>query len=285
MRIFLAGATGAIGRELTPALLRAGHEVVGLTRTEPGAAWLRSIGATGVLGDIFDRAAVHRLVAEAEPDVIMHQLTALSERDFAANSRIRREGTRRLVEAAEAVGVTRMIAQSISWVYEPGSTPAAEATPLDPTDAQPRADTVDGVRALEATVGELADHVVLRFGLLYGPGTWYSRDGLLGEQARRGELVAADGIASFVHVADAARATLLALDWPAGMVNVVDDEPAAGHEWAPVFAAAVGGSTPTLTSGGEPWERGADNTLARRLGWAPIYPSWRDGFAELRCEL
>ncbi|MGH3427332.1 MAG: NAD-dependent epimerase/dehydratase family protein, partial [Mycobacteriales bacterium] len=215
------------------------------------------------------------------PDVMMHQLTALSERDLAANSRIRREGTRYLIDAAAAAGVGRIVAQSIAWAYEPGNAPATETDPLDSTGTQPRGGTVAGVRALEETVGELPDHVVLRFGQLYGPGTWYSRDGLFGDLARRGELPVSAGVSSFVHVADAAHAALLALDWPAGVVNIVDDEPASGREWASAFAAAVGAPAPAVVSERAPWERGAHNALARRLGWAPSCRTWRDGFSAL----
>jgi nucleoside-diphosphate-sugar epimerase len=124
--------------------------------------------------------------------------------------------------------------------------------------------------------------VVLRYGIFYGPGTWHARDGLVTEQVRRGEIEATDGVTSFVHVVDAAQAALLALTWPAGPVNIVDDEPAARREWLPVYARLVGAPPPPLRPGAQGWERGASNALARQRGWQPLYPSWRQGFqAEL----
>jgi nucleoside-diphosphate-sugar epimerase len=282
MRVFLAGATGAIGRLLLPLLLTAGHQVVATSRTEQGTRALREHGAEAVRLDAFDRAAVQQAVAAAAPDAVVHQLTALATFDLAENARIRREGTRNLVDAAQRAGVRRIVAQSISWAYQGGDTPATETTPLDPTTEQPRATSVGGVRALEEAAAELPEHVVLRYGTLYGPGTWYAKDGLMAERLHRGELTASDAVSSFLHVKDAARAALAALDWPSGTVNVVDDEPAPAHLWVPVLAAAVGAPTPPVVAGRAGWERGADGTLARSArNWRPTYASWRQGFAAL----
>lgn len=234
MRIFLAGATGAIGKALVPQLIDQGHEVLGIGRSGEGAGRL----------DIYDRPAVVRAVAEFNPDVVIHQLTALADFDLSANARIRVEGTRNLVDAALASGVRRMIAQSIAFAYEPGDGPADEATPLDNTTEEPRATTVSGVRALESAVAELPEHVILRYGLLYGPGTWYVPGGR----------EATDGAGSFVHVHDAAAAAVQALTWPNGTVNIVDDDPSPGSA---------------------PGQRGATNVLARKRGWQPRFPSWR----------
>ncbi|QFZ17789.1 NAD-dependent epimerase/dehydratase family protein [Saccharothrix syringae] len=281
MRIFVAGATGAIGRRLVPLLRAAGHQVTGTTRTERGVALLRDLGATGVPVDVFDRDALIAAVAAAAPDVVVHQLTALSGGSPVDNALVRREGTRNLVDAAGAAGVRRIVAQSIAWAYEPGDAPADEGTPLDLSAGEPRSVSVGGVHALETAVAELAEHVVLRFGAFYGPGTWYGPDDLFGRKFRAGEFTANEGVTSFVHVDDAAAATVAALDWPSGPVNVVDDEPATAHEWAPVFAAAVGAPAPRRVTGRAPWERGARNALARGRGWEPRFPSWRKGFAEL----
>ncbi|WP_329570060.1 NAD-dependent epimerase/dehydratase family protein [Kitasatospora sp. NBC_01266] len=288
MRILLAGATGAIGRQLLPLLLDAGHQVAATSRSAEGVAALRERGAEAIRLDVFDRAAVERAVAEAAPDAIMHQLTALAALDFAANARIRREGTRNLVDAAHRAGVGRIVAQSISWAYQGGDTPATEATALDDTTEQPRATTVAGLRALEEAAAELPEHVVLRYGTLYGPGTWYAPDGLTAQRLHRGELTAGAAVSSFLHVEDAALAALAALDWPSGTVNIVDDEPAAARDWVPVLAAAVGAPPPVVGAtdgrggGRAGWERGADNTLARQArGWRPTRASWRAGFAEL----
>ncbi|MGY0059960.1 NAD-dependent epimerase/dehydratase family protein [Streptomyces sp. LZ34] len=296
MRIFVAGATGAVGRRLVPLLVAAGHEVTGGTRTPEGAERLRAQGASAVRVDVFDADSVHRAVAAAAPEAVIHQLTDLATGDRAANGRIRREGTRHLVDAAKRAGATRIVAQSISWAYAPGDAPADESTQLDVAAEPPRAGMVGSLRALEEAAAEIETHVVLRYGTFYGPGTWYARGGpleaaLRGEQAAGdpvaaliGPLVAGDAVSSFVHVEDAARAAVAALDWPSGTVNIVDDEPAPARAWLPAFAAAVGAPAPApaVDGGRAGWERGADNTLARRrLGWRPLHPTWRTGFTAL----
>jgi nucleoside-diphosphate-sugar epimerase len=283
MRIFVAGATGAIGRLLVPRLLAAGHQVTGTSRTERGATRVRESGADAVIADAFDRAGLYRALRDSEPDVVVHQLTALSEGDLAANSRIRVEGTRNLVDAARAAGVTRMIAQSISWAYEPGTGPADERTPLDLGATGPRASTVAGVRALEEAAAELPVSVVLRCGTLYGPGTWYFPGELMARQLSEGRLEATEAVSSFLHVEDAAAAASAALGWPSGAVNVVDDEPAPASEWVPVLAKALGQPQPVTNNAAVPgWARGASNAFARHdLGWSPVWPSWRAGFPTL----
>jgi nucleoside-diphosphate-sugar epimerase len=274
--VFVAGAVGAIGRQLLPMLIGAGYEVFGTTRKPGKTAQMEAIGVRPVLVDVFDRDSLIAAVGEAKPDVIIHQLTDLSAADFAATDRLRIVGTRNLVEAAKAVGVRRMIAQSLAIVYAPGAEPATEQDPL--ADESPTLrDTVKGVRSLEAAVEELPEGIILRYSLLYGPGTWYSRIGPFADAVRRGERPTSSGVSSFVHVEDAARAALLAIDWPACVVNIADDEPAAGTEWLPRFAAAIGAPPPPR---GEPGgERGASNRKARQeLGWEPLHPTWREGF-------
>jgi nucleoside-diphosphate-sugar epimerase len=279
MRIFVAGAAGVIGRRLIPLLVAAGHEVVGTTRTAKKVEVLQTIGATPVIVDVFDREGLTTAVHEAHPDVIIHQLTDLGVRDLAANARIRKEGTRNLVDAAKTAGVRHFIAQSIAWAYAPGEGPADEHVPLDTEAPQPRRTTIEGVQALEQTTMEIEKGIVLRYGLLYGPGTWYASDGSVTEQVRKGELVADESVTSFLHVDDAARATLLALDWPRGIVNVVDDEPAPGTVWLPVYASILGAPEPAITTGQTRGARGATNTKARNLlDWQPLYPGWREGF-------
>ncbi|MFG1972375.1 NAD-dependent epimerase/dehydratase family protein [Nonomuraea fuscirosea] len=290
MRIFVAGGTGAVGRHLVPALVKAGHEVTATSRTEAGLALLESQGAAGVRLDVLDAEAVRGTVAAAAPDAIIHQLTALSDGNPADNGRIRRIGTRNLVDAARHASVRTIVAQSISWVYEPGDAPATEGTPLDERAPEPRAGMVAAVRALEDAVTGLDRHVILRYGLFYGPGTWYRRGGLVadvlrgdtGDPAARmlGDLAANDAVSSFVHVEDAALAAVAALGWPSGPVNIVDDEPAPAREWLPALAAAVGAPAPAPAPAGGRlgWQRGADNTLARSRGWHPAHPTWRTGF-------
>jgi nucleoside-diphosphate-sugar epimerase len=285
MRIFVAGATGVIGRRLLPMLVERGHEVTALTRRPGEVARLRALGAAAVLGDVLDRDTVLRAVRSAAPEVVMHQLTDLRDQDFEGNSELRKTGTRHLVDAALAAGVRRVVAQSIAWAYQAGDVPAAESTPLDLAASGSRLRTVQGVAALEAAVREAPEWVLLRYGLLYGPGTWYARDGLMAERARRAELAADGDVSSFVHVDDAAQAAVAALQWPPGPVNVCDDSPAAGSEWVPAFGRAVGAPVtpvPDRSAERHRWARGASNAYARHdLSWTPGYPSWRKGFAAL----
>ena len=280
MRVFFAGATGAVGRLLLPKLIAAGHSVVAVTRSPQRTDELRAAGAEPYILDVLDRAAVLAAFEAARPDAVMHQLTDLSARDFAANSRLRVEGTRNLVDAALVVGVERMVAQSLYSIYGPGNAPAREEEPFDEDAASPRAGTIAGVKALEAVVARMPVGVALRFGFFYGPGTWYARDGLVADQVRRGELTATGAQVSFIHVADAAEAAYQALGWPAGPVNIVDDEPAPGTEWIPLVASLIGAPPPPFRAGRQPWERGASNAKARSLGWSPRFPSWRAGFID-----
>jgi nucleoside-diphosphate-sugar epimerase len=283
MRVFLAGATGVIGRRVVPLLVGRGDSVTGLVRRGADAQWLRGLGADAVVGDAFDADGGRRAVALAAPDVVMHQLTDLKGGNFQANSEMRETGTRHLVDAARAAGVRRVVAQSIAWMYEAGEGPAAEDVPLDLGAHGSRLRTVAGVASLEAAVREAPEWVVLRYGLLYGPGTWYARGGLMADSAVRGDLAADRDVSSFVHVDDAAGAAVDALDWPTGAVNVCDDVPAAGREWVPVFCRAVGAPEPVVRGGERhEWARGASNEYARKgLSWTPAWPSWWEGFAAL----
>ncbi|HEY8478628.1 MAG TPA: NAD(P)-dependent oxidoreductase [Spirillospora sp.] len=277
MKIFLAGATGAVGRRLIPLLVQAGHEVAGTTRRSERAATLRDLGAEPVVVDVLNASALRKAVAAQRPDVVIHQLTDLSNEDFAANSHLRIVGTRNLVEAALASNVETMIAQSIAWLYAPGDGPAVETDPLDPS-----LPPYEGVAALEKAVAEMPRGVVLRYGAFYGPGTWYAPDGAIAERVRAGTLRQAPSWTSFVHVDDAASAALAALDWPAGPVNIVDNEPATTADWLPVYSAAIGAPTPgsagrhAATTG-----RPVSNAKALELGWKPQIPSWRTGFSQM----
>ena len=211
MKIFLAGATGVVGRLLLPLFIDAGHAVIGSTRDAAKAKQIADAGGEPVIVDVLNRKATFAAVHNAQPDAVIHQLTDLSERDFAANSRLRVEGTRNLVDASLAVGVQRVIAQSIAWMYVPGVDPAHEDEPLDVHAPAPRDLAVAAVSSLEHAVAKMPIGVILRYGLFYGPGTWYGRDGLTTQQMRRGDFEASDGVTSFVHVADAAQAAIDAL--------------------------------------------------------------------------
>ncbi|MFC5745902.1 NAD-dependent epimerase/dehydratase family protein [Actinomadura rugatobispora] len=277
MKILVAGATGVVGRRLVPLLVQAGHEVAGTTRRAGRARSIADQKARPIVLDVFDAEAVRAVVAAERPDAIVHQLTDLAAEDFDANSRLRVHGTRNLVEAAGESGVELMIAQSIAWVYVPGERPAVESDPLDP-----KLPPSEGVIALEEAVASMPRGVVLRYGALYGPGTWYAPDGAIAERVRAGSLRLAPAWTSFVHADDAASAALAALDWPAGPVNVVDDEPATTADWLPVYSAALGAPTPgTAGRHAATTGRPVSNALALSLGWKPQVPSWRTGFADM----
>jgi nucleoside-diphosphate-sugar epimerase len=278
MKIFLAGATGAIGRLLVPLLVEAGHEVAGTTRSSTKTESIAALGGRPVVLDALDREATFAALRAEQPEVLIHQLTDLATRDYDGNARLRIDGTRNLVDAAETVGVQRMIAQSISWVTVGGDTPSDEDTPLDLDAPDSRGGAVAAVQTLEQAVAEMPVGIVLRYGLLYGAGTWYVRDGESTDQIRRGEITATDGVTSFVHVMDAARAAFDALKWPAGVYNIVDDLPAVGKEWVALYASLVGAPPPPVKDGRQGWERGASNAKAKALGWLPMHPDWREGF-------
>ncbi|WP_314149905.1 NAD(P)-dependent oxidoreductase [uncultured Leifsonia sp.] len=276
MKIFVAGASGVLGRAFTRRALADGHDLVGMTRSARGADVVAAAGAHPVVADAFDADAVAVAVAQARPDAVVHLLTDLAGGDRTANSRLREAGTRNLVDAALAAGVQRMVAESISWVYPSGTRPATEDDALDVEAPEPRRTTIRGVAALEGAVRELPVGVVLRFGQLYGPGTWFARNGSTADAARDGALPATETVASFVHVEDAAAVALQAVDWPAGTWNIVDDEPAPGTAWVPVFARVLGAPEPAAVTSGD-IGRPVSNARLREAGVRLLHPSWRDG--------
>ncbi len=308
MRIFLAGATGAVGTSLLPQLLAAGHQVTGMTRSAGKAAGLRAAGAEPVVADGLDRDAVVAAVAAARPDAVVHQLTALaglrSMRDFdgafALTNRLRTEGTDHLLAGAREAGARRFVAQSYAgWPSgRTGGPVKTEDDPLDPDPVPAMRRTLAAIRRLEATVtgAEDIEGIVLRYGGLYGPGTGMAPGGdqLALVRKRRFPIVGGGGgVWSFVHVEDAAAATLAALERGApGIYNVVDDDPAPVADWLPALAAAAGARPPRrlprrlgrLAAGAAVTAlmtevRGASNAKARReLDWVPAHRSWREGF-------
>jgi nucleoside-diphosphate-sugar epimerase len=308
MKVFVAGATGAMGRQLVPRLVAAGHDVVGMTRRESNRAALSKLGATPVVADALDPDQVAAAVGGAEPDVIIHQLTAIGsldmrhfDRGFAITNRLRTEGTDHLLSAGRAVGVRRFVAQSYtSWPYARTGGPVKdEDAPLDPNPAPQMRETMAAIRHLEAAVtgAEWTEGIVLRYGAFYGPGTSLAVGGEQFEMVRKRKFpVVGDGAGmwSFVHVADAAEATVAAVArGRRGIYNVVDDEPAPVAEWLPVLAQQAGAPKPwrvprfvgRLLAGEAAVvmmtdARGASNGKAKReLGWAPRHASWRQGFA------
>jgi 2-alkyl-3-oxoalkanoate reductase len=303
MKVLVAGATGAVGGALVPALVRAGHEVVGTTRTPAKGERLRAAGAEPLVLDVLDAAATREAVERVAPDAIVHQATALTgagnlkkfDQDFALTNRLRTAGTDNLLAAR----VTRFIAQSYTgWPYaREGGLVKSEEDPLDPNVGKEARETLAAIRRLEETVTG-AGGLALRYGGFYGPGTSLARGGSVAELIRKRKFPIAGsgaGIWSFTHVDDVAAATVAALERGApGVYNVVDDEPAPAREWVPVFAEAVGApkarSVPAwlakLAAGRYTVEimteaRGASNAKARReLGFEPRFPSWRQGFRE-----
>lgn len=252
-----------------------------MTRRSDRAGALSDLGARPVVADALEAESLAAAMKGASPDVVMHQLTDLAAGNSAANAALRTRGTRNLMDGALAAGVHRVISQSIAWACSAGSKPAGEETPLDLGAPEPRRTTVRAIAALEQATMDAAEWVVLRYGMLYGPGTWYEPRGSKATDARAGRLAIDDNVTSFVHVDDAARAVVHALAWPSGLVNICDDEPAAGRDWVPAFCRAVDAPIPAESSlkAREPWVRGADNHHARtQLGWSPRYPSWRQGF-------
>jgi nucleoside-diphosphate-sugar epimerase len=301
MRVFVAGASGAIGTRLVPQLIDRGHEVIGTSRSPRNAERLRALGAEQITLDLLDAHAVRQAVLETEPDAIVHQATALADvrfsrnldRTFAQTNRLRREGTDALLAAAREAGVPRFVAQSFAnFRYARAGGPVkTEDDPLDPTPVETMRETSAAMTYLDEAV-LAAGGVALRYGSFYGA----ANDGLLELVRKRQFPIVGDGggVSSFIHLDDAAGATVLALehDGPA-IYNIVDDEPAPVREWLPVLANALGAKPPRhfpvwlarlfageagVMLGTE--SRGASNAKAKReLGWALRHPSWRQGFA------
>ncbi len=308
MRVFLAGATGAIGRPLLRMLQEAGHEVTAMTRSDSKTEMLRSLGARPVVCDAFDADALRRAVGEAGPEVIVDQLTDIPQdldvrrygEQMAGNDRIRRETTPTIMQAAVEAGTRRVVAQSVAFAYAPQGPPVlTEDAPLDVDAPAPWDRAIDALTVLEEAVTGTpgVEGVVLRYGFFYGPGTSYASDGGIAGRvrARKFPIVGkGDGVTSFIHVEDAAEATAAACErGEPGIYNIVDDEPAPLREWLPAYAEALGAKRPfrvpvwVARMAGGPVAarisvgRGASNAKARReLGWEPRHRSWRQGFRE-----
>jgi len=312
MKVFVAGATGVLGRALVPQLVARGHDVVGMTRSASKQDLVRSLGARPAVADALDPDAVAGAVASAEPEVIVHQLTALSgkfdlrriDRFFATTNRLRTEGTDHLLAAAHAVGTRRFVAQSYAgWpAARTGGPVKGEDAPFDPDPPKQLSGMLDAIRHLEEAVTGAAwlEGVVLRYGGFYGPGTTLSADPAAAHSVairKRQFPVVGDGagIWSFIHVDDAAAATAVAVErGERGVYNVVDDDPAPVRDWMPELARTLGAKPPRHVPrwlgrllAGEAATimmtevRGASNEKAKdQLGWEPRYATWRQGFAQ-----
>ena len=291
MRVFVAGATGVVGRRLVPMLLDAGHEVVGSTRSPGKLAGLTAQGAEAVLLDGLDAAAVGEAIAAAEPEVVVHQMTALSggldlkhfDRTFARTNELRTQGVDHLLAASVACGVRRVVVQGFAAWKLPDGMPVPRML----------GSVLSAMQHLERVVpASSVEGVVLRYGGFYGPG---ASDEIFDAVRRRQMPIVGDGsgVWSFLHVDDAAASALAALDHGApGLYDVVDDEPAAVAEWLPYLASVLGAKPPRHVPA---WlgrllagelvvtmmtkVQGSSNAVARReLGWTPRWPTWRDGF-------
>ena len=304
MRILVAGATGVIGRQLVPRLVRNGHEVIGMTRESGKRALLESMGAVPLVADALDKVQVTDAVAQSRPEAIIHQLTAIGSvntrrmrRDFAMTNRLRTIGTDHLLAAAKAARVERLVAQSHVAIYDrTGGGLRRETDPLDSSSPYQMRPNQDALKHLENAVlgARWTEAIVLRYGWFYGPGTTLAPNGDSFEmiRSRKFPLVGDGGaIWSFVHVGDAAEATIAALErGRPGIYNIVDDDPAPVSEWLPEVARRLAAKPPLRIPrfigrmfAGEAGIvlmtelRGASNEKAKRdLGWRPEHPTWRE---------
>ena len=309
MKVFLAGATGAIGSRLVPQLVEAGHQVTAITRSKEKLGKLYDLGAEAVACDVFDAGRLGSVVARAEPDAVINELTDLPQslnprrlkEYYAANNRVRREGTANLLSAARGAGVRRFLIQGAAYWYAPTGGPVkTEEAPLYLDAPSPIGPAVETIKEVEEAVltADGIEGIVLRYGMFYGPGTWYAKDGDVGRQVRKRRypmIGHGEGTFSFIHIDDAAAATVAALERARpGVYNVVDNEPATAAEWMPLYAEALGAKRPPrvpaflarMIAGDAlvTWMlglRGASNEkIKEELGWRPRYKSWRQGFFE-----
>ncbi len=307
MRIFVAGATGAVGRELVPALVAAGHSVTGMTRTAAKVDAVKRLGAEPVVADGLDAPAVQAAVISAQPDVVIDEMTDLAavtdlrhfDRAFTTTNQLRTRGTDFLLIAARDAGAKRFIAQSFcGWAYGRGGGPVkTEADALDPDPPQEQRRTLEAIQHLERAVTASAapEGIVLRYGSFYGPDTGLLSSAMIDQLRHRRVPLIGDGWWSFVHVEDAASATVAAVEHgrPGSIYNIVDDEPAQVRDWLPVLSGILGAKPPfhvpawlgRLLAGEHMVSmmtqvRAGSNAKARQeLDWRPAHSSWRNGFA------
>ena len=311
MRILVAGATGAVGLKLVPQLIAAGHTVVGTTRTAAKAEIIKRMGAEPAIADGLDAPVIRGVVIAAKPEVIIDQMTDLAavtdlrhfDRAFAATNRLRTQGTDFLLTAAREAGVRRFIAQSFcGWTYgRSGESVKTEADALDRDPPQELRRTLEAIQHLEGAVTGSAnpEGIVLRYGSFYGPDTGMLSRAMIDQLRRRRVPLIGGGGGwwSFIHVDDAASATVAAIERgkPGNIYNIVDDEPAEVAEWLPALAASVGARPPIrvpawlgrlfagehLVSMMTEVRAGSNAEARQELGWRPAHPSWRLGFAEI----
>jgi nucleoside-diphosphate-sugar epimerase len=303
MRVFVAGATGAIGKQLVPRLVASGHEVVGMTHKDSNRTQVEELGATAVVADALNPDQVAEVVGWANPDVIVHQLTAIGaidyrqfDRDFALTNRLRTDGVDHLLAAGHAVGVRRFVAQSqCSFYGREGGPLKTEEDPLDPSPPPEMRESLAAMKHLDDAVlgAGWTEGIVLRYGFFYGPGTSRTPGSPMFQMVceRKFPMVGdGGGVWSFIHIGDAADATVAAIEHGSrGVYNIVDDDPAPVAEWLPALARMLGAEQPMQVppqSAGEAGAvmftelLGASNAKAKReLAWRPAHPSWRQGLA------
>ncbi|HGO3186180.1 TPA: NAD-dependent epimerase/dehydratase family protein [Staphylococcus aureus] len=278
-KIFVTGATGLIGIKLVQRLKEEGHEVAGFTTSENGQQKLAAVNVKAYIGDILNADTIDQALADFKPEIIINQITDLKNVDMAANTKVRIEGSKNLIDAAKKHDVKKVIAQSIAFMYEPGEGLAYEKTALDFNSTGDRKVTVDGVVGLEEETTRMDEYVVLR---LYGPGTWYGKDGMIYNQFMDGQVTLSDGVTSFVHLDDAVETSIQAIHFENGIYNVADDAPVKGSEFAEWYKEQLGVEPNIDIQPAQPFERGVSNEKFKAQGGTLIYKTWKDGMNPIK---
>ncbi|MCE4967322.1 NAD(P)-dependent oxidoreductase [Staphylococcus aureus] len=278
-KIFVTGATGLIGIKLVQRLKEEGHEVAGFTTSENGQQKLAAVNVKAYIGDILNADTIDQALADFKPEIIINQITDLKNVDMAANTKVRIEGSKNLIDAAKKHDVKKVIAQSIAFMYEPGEGLAYEKTALDFNSTGDRKVTVDGVVGLEEETARMDEYVVLR---LYGPGTWYGKDGMIYNQFMDGQVTLSDGVTSFVHLDDAVETSIQAIHFENGIYNIADDAPVKGSEFAEWYKEQLGVEPNIDIQPAQPFERGVSNEKFKAQGGTLIYKTWKDGMNPIK---
>ncbi|HDH6541868.1 TPA: NAD(P)-dependent oxidoreductase [Staphylococcus aureus] len=275
----LLASTGLIGIKLVQRLKEEGHEVAGFTTSENGQQKLAAVNVKAYIGDILNADTIDQALADFKPEIIINQITDLKNVDMAANTKVRIEGSKNLIDVAKKHDVKKVIAQSIAFMYEPGEGLAYEKTALDFNSTGDRKVTVDGVVGLEEETARMDEYVVLR---LYGPGTWYGKDGMIYNQFMDGQVTLSDGVTSFVHLDDAVETSIQAIHFENGIYNVADDAPVKGSEFAEWYKEQLGVEPNIDIQPAQPFERGVSNEKFKAQGGTLIYKTWKDGMNPIK---
>lgn len=281
-KVLILGATGLIGQEMLKEMMdKAEYIVAGVTRSEQKREAIEHFGAKAYVGDALSHDDIDAIVADFQPDVIINQLTDLKSFDLDGNTKIRVVGSKIIGDVASKYNVKRVVSQSISWMNDAGNGLVIEDEALDTQATGDRQVILDGVIALEEETKRNTDFVILRYGNLYGPGTWYDTDGFYYTQYKNGSAVVTPGIHSFLHVTDAAKTAVQALEWESGTYFVVDNEPTSSIEFGEYYAALIQAPTPQKVDAAY-WERGQSNKKFVEVGGTLHHKSWRDGLQYLK---